>query len=70
MAARQWLVEQTTWATVQEQVLEFCDTIEIPLLGVVAAGEPYQAFAIEEVLSVPTTLWGGKQVFALHVRGN
>ncbi len=45
-------------------------TREIPLLGVVAAGQPYQAFTVEESLSVPTTLWGGRRVFALRVRGN
>ncbi|MFQ5666327.1 MAG: transcriptional repressor LexA [Candidatus Binatia bacterium] len=45
------------------------DTIEIPLLGEVAAGAPYQAFAVEETLNVPTTLWAGKRVFALRVRG-
>ena len=44
-------------------------TMTIPLLGVVAAGQPYQAFAVEETLSVPSALWGGKRVFALHVRG-
>ena len=46
------------------------DTMTIPLLGVVAAGRPYEAFAVEETLNVPTALWGGKQVFALRVRGN
>jgi repressor LexA len=50
--------------------LELADTVAIPLLGLVAAGEPYQAFAIDETLSVPTGLWGGKTVFALRVRGN
>ncbi len=45
-------------------------TMTIPLLGVVAAGQPYQAFAVEETLSVPSVLWGGKRVFALHVRGS
>ncbi|HVM97353.1 MAG TPA: S24 family peptidase, partial [Candidatus Acidoferrales bacterium] len=44
--------------------------MEIPLLGLVAAGEPYQAFPLDETLAVPTTLWGGKQVFALRVRGS
>jgi len=58
-----------TWAEADE-AFEFCDTVDIPLLGVVAAGEPYQAFPVDETLSVPTTLWGGKQVFALRVRGN
>jgi len=50
--------------------LELCGTEEIPLLGLVAAGEPYQAFAVDETLSVPTALWGGKSVFALRVQGN
>lgn len=57
------------WAEADE-AFEWCDMTDIPLLGVVAAGEPYHAFPIEETLSVPTTLWGGKQVFALRVRGN
>jgi repressor LexA len=57
------------WAEADD-AFEWCDMTDIPLLGVVAAGEPYQAFPIEETLSVPTTLWGGKQVFALRVRGN
>jgi repressor LexA len=58
------------WATAEEDELEFCEMEEIPLLGVVAAGEPYQAFVVDETLSVPTTLWGGKSVFALRVQGN
>src|SRR5574341_689181 len=58
------------WAMEEGGTLEFCDTVEIPLLGVVAAGEPYRAFPLEETLNIPTTLWGGKQVFALRVRGN
>ena len=58
-----------TWVEAGD-AFERCDMTDIPLLGVVAAGEPYQAFPIEETLSVPTTLWGGKQVFALRVRGN
>ena len=61
---------QGGWALTQEDEFECCDMEEIPLLGVVAAGEPYQAFAVDETLSVPTTLWGGKSVFALRVQGN
>jgi repressor LexA len=58
-----------------EAAFEFHDglideTIEIPLLGVVAAGEPYKAFVIDDTLTVPAALWGGKKVFALRVRGN
>lgn len=50
--------------------LEPCETTEIPLLGRVAAGMPYAAFPIEDTLRVPTSLWGGKKVFALKVQGN
>lgn len=53
-----------------EDSFEACETDEIPLLGVVAAGQPYQAFPIQDTLSVPTTLWAGKKVFALRVRGS
>lgn len=49
---------------------EIDSTVEIPLLGVVAAGHPYAAFRIEDTLNVPTRLWGGKQVFALRVQGS
>jgi repressor LexA len=56
------------WATAVE--FESSQVVDIPLLGVVAAGEPYQAFAIDETLTVPTKLWAGKQVFALRVRGD
>ncbi len=46
------------------------EMVDIPLLGAVAAGKPYNAFEVDESLSVPTSLWGGKQVFALRVRGS
>ncbi len=52
-----------------EAAFEMSQTVEIPLLGAVAAGEPYHAFAVDDTLTVPTTLWGGKEVFALRVRG-
>ncbi len=45
-------------------------TVEIPLLGVVAAGQPYRAFEIDETLSVPEGLWDTNGVFALRVKGN
>src|SRR5262245_17658 len=53
-----------------DSIFEVCDTEDIPLLGLVAAGQPYQAFPIADSLSVPTMLWGGKKVFALRVRGS
>jgi repressor LexA len=58
------------WAIAQDDGFEFCEMEQVPLLGVVAAGEPYEAFAVDETLNVPTTLWGGKSVFALRVQGN
>jgi repressor LexA len=67
--------QMQTWmealrATDREEAFELCATMDIPLLGVVAAGEPYHAFSVEDTLAVPKTLWAGKQVFALRVRGS
>jgi repressor LexA len=58
------------WSLTEQSGLEYCDTCEIPLLGVVAAGQPYQAFAVEDSLDVPKALWGSRKVFALRVRGS
>jgi len=58
------------WMTAVEADVDLCDVADIPLLGVVAAGAPYHAFPVEETLAVPTTLWAGRQVFALRVRGS
>lgn len=44
-------------------------TIRIPLLGEVAAGQPLEMFSVEESLDVPESLWNGRKVFALRVRG-
>jgi hypothetical protein len=44
-------------------------TRRIPLLGEVAAGKPLQMFSVEESLDVPESLWHGRKVFALRVRG-
>jgi repressor LexA len=65
-----WMAGPAAWASVVDDSFECCDVIDIPLLGTVAAGQPYQAFPVKETLGVPTTLWGGKSVFALRVRGN
>ncbi|MCK6553726.1 hypothetical protein L6Q96_03945 [Candidatus Binatia bacterium] len=53
-----------------DELMELVDVMDIPLLGAVAAGRPYRAFPVADTLAVPTTLWGGKQVFALRVRGD
>jgi hypothetical protein len=44
-------------------------TMGIPLLGEVAAGKPLEMFSVEESLDVPESLWHGRKVFALRVRG-
>ena len=44
-------------------------TVRIPLLGEVAAGKPLEMFSVEESLDVPESLWHGRKVFALRVRG-
>jgi len=44
-------------------------TVSIPLLGQVAAGTPLEMFSVEESLDVPESLWHGRKVFALRVRG-
>jgi len=43
--------------------------IRIPLLGEVAAGKPLEMFSVEDSLDVPESLWHGRKVFALRVRG-
>jgi repressor LexA len=45
-------------------------TVEIPLMGHVAAGEPFEAFELHETLDVPAGLWPASRVFALRVRGS
>jgi hypothetical protein len=44
-------------------------TVAIPLLGEVAAGKPLEMFSVEDSLDVPESLWHGRKVFALRVRG-
>ena len=44
-------------------------TVAIPLLGEVAAGQPIEMFSVEETLDVPESMWQGRKVFALRVRG-
>lgn len=44
-------------------------TVSIPLLGEVAAGKPLEMFSVEESLDVPESLWHGRKVFGLRVRG-
>lgn len=51
----------------QEQAEEAC---EIPLLGVVAAGQPIEAILSQEIVSIPPNMLGRGRTFALRVRGD
>ena len=46
------------------------DDSEIPLLGVVAAGQPIEAVLSHETISVPRDFLGRERLFALRVRGD
>lgn len=43
---------------------------EIPLLGVVAAGQPIEAILSHETINVPRDMLGRNRTFALRVRGD
>ena len=44
--------------------------VDLPLLGYVAAGEPIEAVAGAETVTVPEDLVGARETYALRVRGN
>src|SRR6185295_18710946 len=44
-------------------------TVEIPMMGHVAAGQPFEAYELHDTLSVPAGIWPSRKVFALRVRG-
>ena len=46
------------------------DESEIPLLGVVAAGQPIEAILSHETISAPRDFLGRERLFALRVRGD
>jgi hypothetical protein len=52
-----------------QDVWEIESTVTVPLLGDVAAGQPLEMFTVEDTLDVPESLWHGRKVFALRVRG-
>ncbi|MBU1167696.1 transcriptional repressor LexA [Patescibacteria group bacterium] len=55
---------------VKDKLLEEVRAIEVPLLGTIAAGEPIEAIAENERLSVPEELKGRYDCYALKVRGD
>src|ERR1700704_2712672 len=46
------------------------DEFEIPLLGLVAAGQPIEAILSHETVSAPKSMLGRGRMFALRVRGD
>jgi repressor LexA len=46
------------------------DDYEIPLLGLVAAGQPIEAILAHETVSAPKNMMGRGRMFALRVRGD
>ena len=53
---------------VQQETAE--DAYEIPLLGLVAAGQPIEAILTHETVSAPKNMIGRGRMFALRVRGD
>jgi repressor LexA len=46
------------------------DEFEVPLLGLVAAGQPIEAVLAHETVSAPKSMIGRGRMFALRVRGD
>ena len=55
---------------VQVDKQESGDEFEIPLLGLVAAGQPIEAILAHETVSAPKNMIGRGRMFALRVRGD
>jgi len=53
---------------IQQQTTD--DETEIPLLGMVAAGQPIEAILSHETVSAPRNMVGRGRMFALRVRGD
>ncbi|MDV2504302.1 MAG: transcriptional repressor LexA [bacterium] len=55
------------------EVLETMDprieSVELPLVGLIAAGEPLEAIAVAETVAVPPELVGRGRTYVLRVRG-
>ena len=46
------------------------ESVDVPLLGVVAAGAPIEAIAVPDRVAVPPEMVGSKSCFALRVQGD
>jgi repressor LexA len=59
------MLEQAEWHVAEGIQIP----LQIPLLGTAAAGQPLEVLAVQESIDAPS-LWKGRKVFALKVRGN
>lgn len=48
----------------------FANTVELPMLGFIAAGAPIEVMEHQETISVPQTLVGKRPCYVLRVKGN
>ncbi len=55
---------------VKQDRRKMADDFEIPLLGLVAAGQPIEAILAHETVSAPKNMIGRGRMFALRVRGD
>jgi repressor LexA len=55
---------------VEQESPEAGDDFEIPLLGLVAAGQPIEAILSHETVTAPKNMIGRGRMFALRVRGD
>ena len=46
------------------------ESVEVPLMGTVAAGAPIEAIPDSETISIPASMVGNKRAFALSVQGD
>jgi repressor LexA len=46
------------------------ESVEVPLLGIVSAGQPIEAAPIRQTISIPKDMVGRFQTYALRVEGN
>ena len=55
---------------VLEELTPRIEAVEVPLVGLIAAGEPLEAVEVAETIAVPPDLIGRGRTFVLRVRGS
>ena len=60
----------TEWAPAAPATRSGDDVIELPLLGLIAAGSPIEALENRESVLVPSDMVGRRETYVLKVRGN